>query len=128
MTIGSGPGALQTTGCPHRPSRLRPEALAKGRVARVPPVLSPGLIAPVVLKQKQKEKTNGTFRKEDHEREEGTGLIAYHVLDREKAPWTRIGAAWDHKDGEGFTLQIDLVPVSSGRIILRAFDPKAEEE
>ena len=28
-------------------------------------------------------------------------LIAYHVPDREKAPWTRIGAAWDHKDGKG---------------------------
>lgn len=61
------------------------------------------------------------------EEKKAPALIAYHVPDREKAPWTRIGAAWDHKDGEGFTLQLDLVPVTSGRIVLRAFDPKAEE-
>ena len=48
-------------------------------------------------------------------------LIAWHVSERdEKAFWTRIGAAWDHKDGEGFTLQLDLVPASGGRIVLRA--------
>ena len=54
-------------------------------------------------------------------------LIAYHVPERENAPWTRIGAAWDHKDGEGFMLQLDLVPTTSGRIVLRSFDPKAAE-
>lgn len=47
-------------------------------------------------------------------------LIAYHVADRgEKGFWTRIGAAWDHKDGEGYTLALDLVPVDGGRIVLR---------
>ncbi|GGC12655.1 hypothetical protein GCM10011494_34370 [Novosphingobium endophyticum] len=61
------------------------------------------------------------------EEKKAPALIAYHVPDREKAPWTRIGAAWDHKDGEGFTLQLDLVPVTTGRIVLRAFDPQAEE-
>jgi len=65
--------------------------------------------------------------KKHAEEKKAPALIAYHVPDREKAPWTRIGAAWDHKDGEGFTLQLDLVPVSSGRIVLRAFDAKAEE-
>ncbi len=61
------------------------------------------------------------------EEKKAPALIAYHVPDRDKAPWTRIGAAWDHKDGEGFTLQLDLVPVSTGRIVLRAGGPKAEE-
>lgn len=47
-------------------------------------------------------------------------LIAYHVADRgKKGFWTRIGAAWDHKDGEGYTLQLDLVPADGGRIVLR---------
>jgi hypothetical protein len=32
--------------------------------------------------------------------------------------WTRIGAAWAHKDGKGFTLQLDCVPLD-GRISLR---------
>jgi hypothetical protein len=60
------------------------------------------------------------------EEKKAPALIAYHVPERDKAPWTRIGAAWDHKDGEGFTLQLDLVPVTSGRIVLRAFDPKED--
>ena len=55
-------------------------------------------------------------------------LIAYHVPDRDKAPWTRIGAAWDHKDGEGYTLQLDLIPLAAGRIVLRTFDPKTDGE
>lgn len=50
-------------------------------------------------------------------------LIAYHVAEGrkegDKGFWTRIGAAWDHKDGEGLTLQLDLVPVNAGRIVLR---------
>ena len=55
-------------------------------------------------------------------------LIAYHVPDREKAPWTKIGAAWGHKDERGFTLQLDLLPVGDGRVVLREFDPKMIEE
>lgn len=48
-------------------------------------------------------------------------LIAWHVSERyEKAFWTRIGAAWDHKDGEGYTLQLDLVPANGGRIVLQS--------
>jgi hypothetical protein len=50
-------------------------------------------------------------------------LIAYHVTEArkegDKGFWTRIGAAWDHKDGGGMTLQLDLVPVAGGRIVLR---------
>lgn len=57
-------------------------------------------------------------------------LIAYHVADRgEKGFWTRIGAAWDHKDGEGYTLALDLVPVDGGRIVLRPpRDENGEDE
>lgn len=48
-------------------------------------------------------------------------FIAWHVGEKgEKAFWTRIGAAWRHEDGEGLTLQLDLVPVKDGRIVLRA--------
>ena len=50
-------------------------------------------------------------------------LIAWHVNERDnKAFWTRIGAAWDHEDGEGYTLQLDLVPSGGGRIVLRVPD------
>jgi hypothetical protein len=53
-------------------------------------------------------------------------LIAYHVSERgEKSFWTRIGAAWDHEDAKGMTLQLELVPVNGGRIVLR--EPAADE-
>jgi hypothetical protein len=32
--------------------------------------------------------------------------------------WTPIGAAWPNKDGEGFSLSCDLVPLQ-GRIVMR---------
>jgi hypothetical protein len=46
--------------------------------------------------------------------------IVYQVRDREgqKGFFTRIGAAWPHKDGKGFNIQIDAVPLD-GRITLR---------
>jgi hypothetical protein len=42
-----------------------------------------------------------------------------------KGFWTRIGAAWEHEDGEGLNLQIDMVPLD-GKIVLRT--PKADDE
>lgn len=54
--------------------------------------------------------------------------IAWHVAERdEKGYWTRVGAAWDHKDGEGLTLQLDMVPMN-GRIVLRVPQEPAEEQ
>ena len=45
--------------------------------------------------------------------------VAYQVRDgKDKGFWTRIGAAWQHKDGKGFNLQLDSVPLD-GRIQLR---------
>jgi hypothetical protein len=48
------------------------------------------------------------------------------LADRENATWTRIGAAWKHKDGDGFTLDLELVPRATGRIVLRTYVPKQE--
>lgn len=46
--------------------------------------------------------------------------IAYHVREngKDESFWTRIGAAWPHADGKGFTLQLDVVPLD-GRVNLR---------
>lgn len=54
-------------------------------------------------------------------------FVAYHVREREgkKAIWTRIGGAWPHKDGNGYDLPIDLVPLD-GRITLRVFTEKKD--
>ncbi len=45
--------------------------------------------------------------------------IAYQVREgNEKGYFTRIGAAWANKDGKGFNIQLDAVPLD-GRITLR---------
>jgi hypothetical protein len=51
--------------------------------------------------------------------------IAYHVRNREggKGFWTRIGSAWQHKDGNGFNIQIEIVPLD-GRLTLRVASEK----
>jgi hypothetical protein len=55
--------------------------------------------------------------------------IAYHVRDGKetgKGFWTRIGAAWQHQDGKGFSIQLDgLVPLD-GRISCRVVTEKKE--
>jgi hypothetical protein len=35
-----------------------------------------------------------------------------------KGFWTRIGVAWQHKDGKGFSLQLECVPLD-GRVQVR---------
>ena len=53
-------------------------------------------------------------------------LIAYAVSgDGDKAFWTRIGTAWPHKSGEGFSIDLIAFPVA-GRIVL--MPPKAKTE
>ena len=47
--------------------------------------------------------------------------IAYAVRDGRnggKGYWTRIGAQWPHKDGKGFDLQLECVPLD-GRVSIR---------
>ena len=54
--------------------------------------------------------------------------IAYAVRNFEKegkpdASWTKIGVAFAHKNGDGFDVVVDAIPVS-GRIVLRPNEPK----
>ena len=52
--------------------------------------------------------------------------IVYHVRDgNQKGYWTRIGAAWAHKDSKGFNVQLEVVPLD-GRITLRVASEKKE--
>jgi hypothetical protein len=53
--------------------------------------------------------------------------IAYSVRDREgkKGFFTRIGAVWPHADGNGYTVQLDCVPLD-GRVTLRVATEKKE--
>jgi hypothetical protein len=56
-------------------------------------------------------------------------LIAYSVKEREgqKSVWTKIGAAWPHEKGNGFSIQLDALPLNfDGRIVLTEPEPRAD--
>ena len=57
-----------------------------------------------------------------------TGAKPTHRLyrvtgDGETASWTPIGAAWPNRDGAGFSLSCDAVPLQ-GRIVMRKITPR----
>jgi len=53
-------------------------------------------------------------------------FVLYRVGgDGKDARWTKIGAAWPNKDGKGFSLKCEAVPLH-GRIVMRAYQPKAQ--
>jgi len=50
-------------------------------------------------------------------------VIEYGEGDTKKAKWREIGAAWPHKDGKGFDVVLEALPVS-GRVTLRQPEEK----
>ena len=59
--------------------------------------------------------------------------LVYHVADRDqdtngesKSFWTKIGAAWPHKDAKGFNLFVEMLPLD-GRLVLREREEKEEQ-
>ena len=42
-----------------------------------------------------------------------------------KAVWQEIGAAWKHKDGKGFNLQFNALPLEGAQVVLR--EPTAKK-
>ncbi len=54
--------------------------------------------------------------------------LVYSIRDgsnKGKGFWTRIGAAWAHKDGKGFNVQLEVVPLD-GKIVLRIGSEKKD--
>ena len=41
--------------------------------------------------------------------------------------WTKIGAAWPHKDGKGFTVSLEAMSLN-GRLVLREPEEREEKE
>jgi hypothetical protein len=66
---------------------------------------------------------------EKSERSSAPSFVAYHVREIKEGKdfWTRIGSAWEHKDGNGLNLQIDAIPFD-GRITLRRPEEKATDK
>ena len=42
-----------------------------------------------------------------------------------RSKWTEIGAAWPNRDGNGFSISCDAVPLT-GRIVMRKITERAE--
>lgn len=49
------------------------------------------------------------------------------IGDGHAANWTPIGAAWPHKDGKGFSISCDAVPLT-GRIVLRFIEDRQQAD
>ena len=49
------------------------------------------------------------------------------VGDGENSIWTPIGAAWPNKDGQGFSINCEAMPLS-GRIVMRAITERPVAE
>ena len=53
---------------------------------------------------------------------------AYSVVGMEEnARWTEIGAAWPHRDGKGFTIPCNAMPVN-GQIVVRLITERTPAE
>jgi len=37
----------------------------------------------------------------------------------DKSFWKEIGAVWEHEDGKGFNLKLDLLPLNGAEIVIR---------
>ena len=58
--------------------------------------------------------THKVFVVRDNEEKEGDAF------------WTRVGSAWAHKDGKGFNIALDALPIN-GRLVLRTFSEEDDK-
>jgi len=52
-----------------------------------------------------------------------SAYVVKEFSDGSKSFWNRVGSAWKHKDGDGFNVQLETIPLD-GRITLRVNDQK----
>jgi hypothetical protein len=72
--------------------------------------------------------TTATAETQSQDTSKKPSHIAYTTRQRgEKTYWNACGAAWAHKDGKGFRIKLDALPVG-GVIELRTNDPKAPND
>ena len=63
-----------------------------------------------------------TTNRKNQDSNKAPDFIAFFVPEQKNARWTRFGAAWQHKDGEGFNIEHDFLPTGNGRIVLRSLE------
>lgn len=53
-------------------------------------------------------------------------VYAVRKIGNDKSFWTVIGAAWANRDGKGFNVKLDLLPLTGAEIVIR--EPRDEDE
>ena len=56
---------------------------------------------------------------------------AYTVIERENSAspfWLNIGSAFAHKDGKGFNVILQALPINNGKLVLRLFEEQPPQE
>lgn len=54
------------------------------------------------------------------------GYAVRPIRDGQKSAWSKIAAAWAHKDGEGFDVRMDALPVDC-RLVLRTIQDEDDQ-
>lgn len=54
--------------------------------------------------------------------------IVWFAPEREGAPWSRIGALWPTKNGKGFRMNLELMPVAPGNTVILPSEPREDSE
>jgi hypothetical protein len=49
----------------------------------------------------------------------------FEINGEERAEWRKVGVAFPHRDGKGFNVEIDLLPMD-GRLAVRLHEPKEQ--
>ncbi len=72
---------------------------------------------------------NTETKTEDQNKGKKPSHIVYHVTnfgkDDKNSKWDAIGAAWEHKDGKGFNVELKLFPID-GKLSIRPRKVKEE--
>lgn len=68
-----------------------------------------------------------TNTKTDIERFDAFTVRTYESGGEERRDWTRIGVAFPHRDGKGYSLILQALPVD-GKVELRIHEPKEKEQ
>ncbi len=56
---------------------------------------------------------------------------AYTVIERENSAspfWLNIGTAFPHKDGKGFNVILQALPIKDGKVVLRLYEEQPPQD
>jgi hypothetical protein len=51
----------------------------------------------------------------------------FDVQGEERTDWRKLGVAFPHRDGKGFNVELDLLPLD-GKLAVRLYEPKDKAE